>query len=139
MSDGDIAAWQSALNGESALPPSSFISRGKWTWRDPNDPAAAGEAPNAGGRRTRSRNSTLLQNAEQEGKKSSRFPPDGGFGKVYRALWSYYPEEGEEGHGELLFPKGAVVAEMEEINEEWSEGVYAGERGLVPLVYVREV
>ncbi|ETN39602.1 uncharacterized protein HMPREF1541_05828 [Cyphellophora europaea CBS 101466] len=132
MSDEDIAAWQSTLNNSSA-PPSSFNARGQWTWRDPADPAENNT------RRSRSRKSTLLPSAQEGGNKTSRFPPNGGFGKVSRALWSYYPEEGEEGRGELLFPKGAVITEMEDINEEWSEGVYAGERGLVPLVYVREV
>jgi hypothetical protein len=146
MTDDDIVAWQAALNtadsttAAAAPPPSSFTPRGQWTWRDSNDPAE--EADPAAGRRSRSRKSTLLQNAAQKGggaKKSSRFPPDGGLGKVCRALWSYYPEEGEEGKGELLFPKGAVVGEVEEINEEWWEGVYAGERGLLPAVFVREV
>ena len=137
MSEDDVSAWQSALNSEAA-PPSSFTPRGQWTWHDSADPAEAPSTGTPGGRRTRSRKSTLLPGA-QDGKKNSRFPPDGGFGKVSRALWSYYPEEGEEGKGELIFPKGAVVTEMEDINEEWSEGVYAGERGLVPLVYVREV
>ena len=136
MSEDDVNTWQSALNSQ-ATPPSSF-TRGQWTWRDPEDPAEAPSNGATGCGRTRSRKSTLLSSA-QNGKKNSRFPPDGGFGKVSRAMWSYYPEEGEEGKNELLFPKGAVVTEMEDINEEWSEGVYAGETGLIPLVYVREV
>ena len=52
-------------------------------------------------------------------------------------MWSYYPEEGEGGKGELLFPKGAEVREVEDINEEWYFGVYAGEKGLFPAQYVR--
>jgi hypothetical protein len=59
-------------------------------------------------------------------------------GKVCRALWSYYPEEGEDGKGELMFPKHAQVREIEEVNEEWWFGVYAGDAGLFPSVYVRE-
>jgi hypothetical protein len=68
---------------------------------------------------------------------ASKFPPDGGVGKRCLAFWSYYPEEGDGGKGELLFPKGAEVREVEDINEEWSFGVYAGEKGLFPAQYVR--
>jgi hypothetical protein len=68
----------------------------------------------------------------------SRFPPDGGTGKTYVAMWSYYPEEGEGGHGELMFPKWAEVQECEDQNEDWAYGVYMGNKGLVPRTYVRE-
>lgn len=147
MSAEDIAAWQASLDS-AAAPPSSYSARsGQWTWRDTADPAEQGAGAGTGSaaaadrRTTRTRKATLTTSPGQPegGRKVSRFPPEGGFGKVCRALWSYYPEEGEEGEGELLFPKGAVVSEVEEINDEWGEGVYAGERGLVPVVFVRDV
>lgn len=68
----------------------------------------------------------------------SRFPPDGGTGKTYVAMWSYYPEEGHDGSGELMFPKWAEIQECEDQNEDWAYGVYMGNRGLVPRGYVRE-
>lgn len=68
----------------------------------------------------------------------SRFPPDGGIGKTYAAMWSYYPEDGHEGTGELVFPKWAEIRECEDQNEDWAYGVYMGNIGLVPRTYVRE-
>jgi hypothetical protein len=68
----------------------------------------------------------------------SRFPPVGGSGKTYAAMWSYYPEEGKEGNGELMFPKWAEMRECEDQNEDWAFGVYMGMRGLVPRAFVRE-
>jgi hypothetical protein len=59
-------------------------------------------------------------------------------GKFVRALWSYYPEEGEGGEGELMFPKHAEIKEVEEVNEDWWYGVYAGDIGVFPSIYVRE-
>ena len=68
----------------------------------------------------------------------SRFPPDGGTGKTYVAMWSYYPEEGQDGSGELAFPKWAEIQECEDQNEDWAYGVYMGNKGLVPRGYVQE-
>jgi len=123
--EADIAAWKlskAQLNDTHIEDTSTGLrSRGRWTWREDS----------SGGRRaTRARSATLPS--------SSNFPPDGGIGKVCRALWSYYPEEGEGGKGELMFPKHADVREVEEINEDWWFGVYAGGQGVFPAVYVRE-
>ncbi|KIV81160.1 hypothetical protein PV11_08599 [Exophiala sideris] len=123
--EADIAAWKlaKAQLTESHMEDASgsVRNRGQWTWREDS----------SGGRRaTRARTATLSG--------SSTFPPDGGIGKVCRALWSYYPEEGEDGKGELMFPKHADVREVEEVNEDWWFGVYAGDQGVFPAVYVRE-
>jgi len=64
-----------------------------------------------------------------------RFPPDGGVGMRVLALWSYYPSEG--GKDELMFPKGAEIREVEDINGDWFWGCYAGAIGLFPGNYVR--
>lgn len=117
----DIAAFAAALSSTSggvsdALP----SANGRWTWKE-----------NADGTRS-SRTRSLTVNSQ-----ASKFPPDGGYGKRCVAMWSYYPEEGEGGQGELLFPKGAEIREVEDINEEWYFGVYAGEKGLFPAQYVR--
>ncbi|KAJ5928632.1 hypothetical protein N7466_007588 [Penicillium verhagenii] len=59
-----------------------------------------------------------------------RFPPDGGVGLIVYALWSYYPEEGVQ--DELIFPRGADITEVENINDDWFWGCYAGRTGLFP-------
>jgi hypothetical protein len=145
MSEQDIALWQQNLDSSPAsAPPSAFTAKGQWTWQDGTpDPAESTDSLQqygSGARRTRSKKANLLGNVSSDSsKKGNRFPPNGGFGKKCVALWSYYPEEGEAGAGELMFPKGAMVGEVEEINEDWAEGVYMGERGLVPMVRVREL
>lgn len=62
------------------------------------------------------------------------FPPDGGAGGHAVARWAWYPAEGAE--DELLFPKGAEVREIEDVNGEWFHGVYMGAKGLFPAPYV---
>ena len=117
----DVAAFTASLSGPSAAATSMIPSAaGQWSWRE-----------NSEGKRS-SRQRAVTLNAQ-----ASRFPPDGGFGKRCVGMWSYYPEEGDSGKGELLFPKGAEIREVEEINEEWYFGVYAGEKGLFPAQYVR--
>jgi hypothetical protein len=62
------------------------------------------------------------------------FPPDGGSGMRALAKWAWYPAAGAE--DELLFPKGAEVREIEDVNGEWFHGVYMGAKGLFPAPYV---
>lgn len=62
------------------------------------------------------------------------FPPDGGSGGRAVARWAWYPAEGAE--DELLFPKGAEIREIEDVNGEWFHGVYMGAKGLFPAPYV---
>lgn len=124
--DADVAAWKVAANA-SQRPDQAMISaaRGSWTWKEDE----------AGTRRaSRARASTL----SLSGSTATRFPPDGGIGKVCRARWSYYPEEGEKGKGELLFPKFGSIREIEEVNEEWWFGAYAGDMGLFPAIFVKD-
>ena len=118
----DVATFTASLSSPSAGAAGGMIpsAAGKWSWRE-----------NSEGKRS-SRLRAVMVNAQ-----TSKFPPDGGFGKRCLAMWSYYPEEGEGGKGELLFPKGAEVREVEDINEEWYFGVYAGEKGLFPAQYVK--
>lgn len=59
-----------------------------------------------------------------------RFPPDGGVGLIVCARWSCYPEEGID--DELVFPRGAHITEVENINDDWFWGCYAGRTGLFP-------
>ncbi|PHH78049.1 hypothetical protein CDD82_3250 [Ophiocordyceps australis] len=63
------------------------------------------------------------------------FPPDGGSGMRAQARWAWFPHP--DAHDELLFPKGAEIREIEDVNGEWFFGTYMGERGLFPAPYVR--
>jgi hypothetical protein len=38
-----------------------------------------------------------------------------------------------------MFPKGAEIAEVEDVNGEWFHGFYMGAGGLFPAPYVRVV
>lgn len=62
-------------------------------------------------------------------------------GVTGRAKYTWYPEAGEAGEGELLFPFGADIEEIEdarEPNAEWVQGVYAGRKGWLPSAYVEK-
>ncbi|KAI4603519.1 hypothetical protein KJ359_003332 [Pestalotiopsis sp. 9143b] len=63
------------------------------------------------------------------------FPPDGGSGLRATASWAWYPAAGAE--DELMFPKGAEIREIEDVNGEWFFGCYMGAKGLFPAPYVR--
>ncbi|KAG6038936.1 hypothetical protein E4U41_003503 [Claviceps citrina] len=63
------------------------------------------------------------------------FPPDGGMGLRASARWAWYPQAGSE--DELLFPKGAEIREVEDVNGDWFFGTYMGAKGLFPAPYVR--
>lgn len=62
------------------------------------------------------------------------FPPDGGFGMRAHGRWAWYPQEGAD--DELLFPRGAEIREIEDVNGDWFFGVYMGAKGLFPSPYV---
>ena len=63
------------------------------------------------------------------------FPPDGGVGMWCVASWSWWPEDGAD--DELMFPKGATVKEVKDVNGDWFHGCYLGKRGLFPANYVK--
>ena len=165
MTEENIREWNENMTaankdvGGLSLGGQMRLNRGRWTWYDPAEAEAANTATNEGSphhRRTKSRQAAIVPNSPSlsataataptttaavatRNKTNTKFPPNGGFGKNCVGLWSYYPEEGEDGRGELMFPKSAEVREVEEVNEEWSEGVYAGEIGVFPLIYTREM
>ncbi|KAL2164705.1 hypothetical protein VTH06DRAFT_3922 [Thermothelomyces fergusii] len=62
------------------------------------------------------------------------FPPDGGTGHRAVAGWGWTPAAGVE--DELLFPRGAEILEVEDVNGEWYHGFYMGAQGLFPAPYV---
>ncbi|KAL3425746.1 RING finger domain-containing protein [Phlyctema vagabunda] len=65
----------------------------------------------------------------------SGFPPNGGIGMSCVAQWSWYPNEGTV--DELMFPRGAEVREVENVNNDWFQGTYMGSEGLFPAPFVR--
>ncbi|KAI9753902.1 MAG: hypothetical protein M1815_005946 [Lichina confinis] len=81
--------------------------------------------------------------APQDGQKSSlsapqsSFPPDGGVGMIVLARWGYFPNA--DVTDELMFPRGAEIREVEDINGDWYWGCYAGRKGLFPGPYVHLV
>ncbi|KAL2201480.1 hypothetical protein P885DRAFT_65721 [Corynascus similis CBS 632.67] len=72
-----------------------------------------------------------------EGRIVKVFPPDGGTGHRAVAGWGWTPGAGVE--DELLFPRGAELLEVEDVNGEWFHGFYMGAQGLFPAPYVRLV
>ncbi|KAI1426726.1 hypothetical protein F5Y12DRAFT_254143 [Xylaria sp. FL1777] len=65
------------------------------------------------------------------------FPPDGGAGLRGSAVWSWYPAP--DAADELMFPRGAEVREIEDVNGDWCFGSYMGAKGLFPTPYVKVV
>lgn len=63
------------------------------------------------------------------------FPPDGGVGPKASARWAWYPKAGSD--DELLFPRGAEIREIEDVNGDFYFGTYMGANGLFPSNYVR--
>lgn len=72
--------------------------------------------------------------AGPDGTPADRFPPDGGSGMRAVAKWAWYPAAGAE--DELLFPRGAEIREIDDVNGEWFHGVYMGAKGVFPAPYV---
>lgn len=68
---------------------------------------------------------------------TDQFPPAGGSGQKAVARWAWYPQL--DAKDELLFPKGAEIREIEDVNGEWWFGVYMGAEGLFPAPYVRVI
>jgi len=65
------------------------------------------------------------------------FPPDGGSGKRAVAGWSWYPAA--DAADELMFPRGADIREVHDINGDWYSGTYMGVVGLIPSPFVNIV
>ena len=68
---------------------------------------------------------------------SGSYPPSGGGGFRVSAQWSYWPKEGDD--DELAFPRGAEIQECENIDANWSWGVYCGRMGLFPRSFCKVV
>lgn len=119
---------------------------GQWTWFEPEDGDASanrntstGAGVGVGTVRRQTRTSRLRHLSPPSSPSSSstapsKFPPDGGSGLRVLAIYPWFPEEGESGAGELLFPRWAEIREVEDVNGEWWAGVYGGVAGVFPGV-----
>lgn len=63
-------------------------------------------------------------------------PADKSLGARCLSLWSYFPKGATD---ELTFPKNAEVTEVNDLNGDWSVGVYDGNVGLFPSNHVRKL
>ncbi|KAI7975298.1 hypothetical protein EIK77_007427 [Talaromyces pinophilus] len=126
------------------------LGTGDWSWKEGNT-----KRKKAGRARTSHVNALIESNSTsspssqtatpppattQPDHRTATIPPDGGYGLVLGANWSYFAEESCT--DELSFPRGAEITEAENINDEWYWGYYAGKTGLFPGAYcslVREV
>ena len=112
-------------------------TEGDWSWVDTIDPAdGVRKQTKRRIRRDQLSAGPLAPTSDDVVNGTKRFPPDGGVGMRCLARWSWIPEDGEDGKGELTLPKGAVVGEADDINGEWFWGVYAGNKGIFQANYV---
>ena len=105
---------------------------GNWTWKDGTDTSSTVQ------RRRINRSRHYWSSGADPSKPTSTiplFPPSGGIGLNCLAIWSCYPNP--EDMDEIMFPRGAIITEAENINDDWLWGCYAGQKGLFPGSYVR--
>ncbi|ETS83473.1 hypothetical protein PFICI_05349 [Pestalotiopsis fici W106-1] len=98
----------------------------KWSWPGPN-----------GTKCERLVTDVVGTTAPITGPWTEAFPPEGGSGLRATAHWAWYPGTGAT--DELMFPKGAEILEIEDVNGEWFFGCYMGAKGLFPAPYVRVI
>ncbi len=155
-SASSLASQQQQQQHHLAPPISSAqrASANRWSWRDGNtvvqksrgheqhpSPNASSQSTgssstNAPGPSTNTNTNTALAVPGARPPRQ-RFPPDGGIGLHVVALWGYFPADAVS--DELMFPKGAEIREVEDINGDWFWGCYAGAKGLFPGNYGRVV
>ena len=77
--------------------------------------------------------------APMQARLTTQWPREGGHGSRMIARWGWYPAVGTDHTDELLFPKGAEIAEIDRFDDEWFHGIYMGEKGIFPAPYVRAI
>lgn len=135
FTEGNIGQWRYldrdivGGRGLSVEPFESQTNRGqklqKWTWHDGHQEYERLVAANV----------AETAPASDPGVSSTQqFPADGGAGWRGRAGWSWYPEGGVS--NELMFPKGAEIREIRDMNGDWFFGSYMDKAALFPAPYV---
>ncbi|OKL62625.1 hypothetical protein UA08_01248 [Talaromyces atroroseus] len=138
---------------QTATPSASTVSiaspelgTGDWSWKEGNTKrkkagrVRTSQAHDSNALSSPSTPTSTTTQLDRRGTATPAIPPDGGFGLVLGANWSYFAEESCT--DELSFPRGAEITEADNINDEWYWGYYAGKTGLFPGAYctlVREV
>ncbi|KAF5014558.1 hypothetical protein F66182_14411, partial [Fusarium sp. NRRL 66182] len=121
---------QPAASSSSGSVASPEFGTGDWSWKEGNT-----KRKKAGRARTALDSSPSSSPSSQtpapttstatsaDRRSAATIPPDGGYGLVLGANWSYFAEESCT--DELSFPRGAEITEAENINDEWYWGYYA--------------
>ncbi|RHZ46649.1 SH3 domain protein [Aspergillus thermomutatus] len=148
------STYSPAPNSSGAVP-SPELGSGDWSWKEGserrkkasrvrtswtttnNDRSNSFPISATGGSGSGSNSETATPTSSHSPPFLRRFPPDGGIGLIVHALWSWYPED--EVQDELMFPRGAEITEVENINDDWFWGCYAGQTGLFPGSHVTVV
>lgn len=127
-------------------PASPDRGNGYWSWKEGSErrkkasrlrgSGAWANSSNSNGSSSEAGHSSSTPTSQHSGP-FRRFPPDGGVGLVVQARWSYFP--GEQNEDELFFPRGAEIKEVDDVNDEWFWGSYAGRTGLFPGSHVAVV
>ncbi|KAL4868657.1 hypothetical protein BDV12DRAFT_169157 [Aspergillus spectabilis] len=138
-----------AASTPTGTPTSETPSLGDWSWKEGSERRKKASRVRSSWNNDRDRNTnsepgtpsslnpSQPQSPSTASSNSRRFPPDGGVGLIVHALWSWYPEDGVR--DELMFPRGADITEVENINDDWYWGCYAGMTGLFPGSHVSVV
>jgi hypothetical protein len=131
LRDVSVAAVNGATAGRltAGQGPAHAHGNGQWSWVEGT--AGGGTKRESRASRVRAHTNTLAG--------SAKFPPDGGNGMRAVAGYPWFPEEGDAGAGELMFPRWAEIREVEDVNGEWWAGVYAGVQGVFPGSCVRVI
>ncbi|KAI9706486.1 MAG: hypothetical protein M1836_003492 [Candelina mexicana] len=101
-----------------------------WSWKDTSD----GKSQSRAVTKAVFSSTGSAVNGNASAASSPLFPPDGGVGMRVVAMYSRYPADGAV--DELIFPRGAEVREVDDVNGEWYWGCYAGAKGLFPSNHV---
>jgi Zinc finger, ZZ type len=129
----------SAPSASSISIASPELGTGDWSWKEGNTKrkkagrVRTSHAQDSNALSSPSTPTSATTPSDRRGTAVTGIPPDGGFGLVLGANWSYFADDGCT--DELSFPRGAEITEADNINDEWYWGYYAGKTGLFPSAY----
>jgi len=153
VGSGDIWEWRDTDGGKASKP--AHMGGNRVSPQQAMGPSNLFSPPLSSTQHDRASStpSHTIDGSNMGGVGTIRFPPDGGVGLRVLARWGYFPSQGaigstangnvnrdrveEDTSDELMFPRGAEIREVEDINGTWYWGVYAGDKGVFPANYVR--
>jgi hypothetical protein len=92
---------------------------GGWRIKDPTPSTSSSTDP-----------STSQQHEQHQ--QQQQPPTPSSLGARHLATWSYFPPDPALTPDELAFPRNAEITEVQDLNADWSVGVYAGRVGVFP-------